>query len=362
MRGHWDEGLKRGNAFDAVRLLLASLVVLEHSYFLADGGPWREPLYRLTHGQVQFGEFAVFMFFTVSGFLVTRSGMTSTLDRYALKRILRIVPGFLVASLVGILIVGPLSAGPGYFAAQNWKLVAGALLGLKQVAAAGAFPTNPLHLVHGALWTVRYEFDCYILIGLLATLGLLKGRTALITFLVLAAMVAVSQLVSPPVIDHGIGYILISSPDQWGRLFPFFFVGSAIYLWREHIPKSPWLLGAAILWLAVASQACGFYWALLFGGSYAVLYAALTLKWEARIGGVHTDLSYGVYLYSWPVQQLIIARLAPGPLATFATALPLTLAVAWLSWTFIEAPALKLAHRRLRPAPIGSSQPSPSIP
>jgi peptidoglycan/LPS O-acetylase OafA/YrhL len=110
----WDARLEggRGNAFDVVRLGLATLVVLEHSYFLIDGTFERDPLNVISRGQLNCGQFAVYMFFSLSGFLVTRSLIECpSVAAFMMRRIGRIVPGFLVASAVGCLIVGPLTTG-----------------------------------------------------------------------------------------------------------------------------------------------------------------------------------------------------------------------------------------------------------
>src|SRR4051812_31937716 len=100
----WDARLQRGdrNAFDLVRLVLASLVVLEHSYFLIQNTTANDPLSRLSRGQTNFGQFAVFMFFALSGFLVTQSFVTSSgVGNFLAKRVLRVAPGFWVAVAFG---------------------------------------------------------------------------------------------------------------------------------------------------------------------------------------------------------------------------------------------------------------------
>jgi len=102
---NWDDRLDSGNnSFDALRLLLATLVVFEHSYFLIDGSVVRDPLFVLSRGQTNCGQLAVFMFFSISGFLVTRSRvLSSSITSYLKKRIARIAPGFFAAVAFGCL-------------------------------------------------------------------------------------------------------------------------------------------------------------------------------------------------------------------------------------------------------------------
>ena len=63
------------------------------------------------------------------------------------------------------------------------------------------------------------------------------------------------------------------------------------------------------------------------------------------------DLSYGTYLYGWPVQKLVLILLpAAAPLALFLLSLPLALGCAVLSWGLVEGPALAWLK-----APVASS-------
>ena len=340
----WDERLAHGdrNAFDAIRLVLASMVALAHSYFLIDNSARRDPLFVISGGQTNCGQFAVVMFFALSGFLVTHSAVRSG-----------IVPGFLVASLIGCLVVGPLTAPNvlGFFQAQNWRAIVLSALALKQVGVSGVLDGNALQLVHGTLWTIKYEFDCYLLVALLAACGLLRPGRRLVAFAGLALMLAGAAVLHPPVIDHGVLALLISSPDKWADMFPFFFVGSAFYLWRDRIPKSPTLLAVSITAVVASFWLGGAFWALLLGGTYVALYVALSVAAEIRLLGRRVDLSYGVYLYGWPIQQLLLFYSGQklGPLSLFAATLILTFAVAWLSWVYVEQPWLD----RVRRAPAG---------
>jgi peptidoglycan/LPS O-acetylase OafA/YrhL len=60
---------------------------------------------------------------------------------------------------------------------------------------------------------------------------------------------------------------------------------------------------------------------------------------QHRIG----DVSYGLYVYAFPIQQTIIYNLASiEPWTLFAVALPLTAFVGWISWHVIEKRALAL--------------------
>lgn len=140
----WDARLQRGdhNAFDIVRLVLATFVLLEHSFFLIYGAADQDPLSRLSGGRTNLGQFAVYTFFAISGFLVTYSLQQSDgIFQFLVKRVGRIVPGFLVASAVGCLVVGPLTATDigTYFETQNWKSMFVSAIALKQISVSVCF-------------------------------------------------------------------------------------------------------------------------------------------------------------------------------------------------------------------------------
>ena len=344
---------KNENSFDAIRLLLATLVVFQHSFFLLHRQFDSEPLYLLTRGQTDSGTLAVFMFFAISGFLVTRSWLlTGNLQRFLMKRLARIVPGFLVASFVGCVVMAPLTARNifAFFSGQNWPVVIVQALALQEVTVSGILDGQAVQLIHGTLWTVRIEFDCYLLVALLGGLGLLAPRRAWVVYLSLLVIGAAARVgwIRLPVIDRGLAALLGSTPEQWQPLFPFFIAGSAFYIYREHVPKSARLFLLSLLVVIASAVAGGMYWALLLCGTYVLIYSALSSSLEMTLFGRRIDLSYGVYLYGWPVAQLLIyfshQSLRPVPLFVVTTVT--TAAVAYASWRFVEEPGLSLARRR----------------
>jgi peptidoglycan/LPS O-acetylase OafA/YrhL len=349
----WDDRLARNdlNSFDVVRLVLASLVVLEHSYFLIDNETTRDPVSILSGGQTNSGQLAVYMFFSLSGFLVTSSLLDSSgVVSFLIKRIARVVPGFLVATAVGCLIVGPLTSNDlvQFFHEQNWRNIIIEALALKQVGVRGILQGNPIQLVHGTLWSIVYEFNCYLLLALFGILGLMRPPCFVLLYASIAVALAAAMAVGLPSIDNGILGLLISSPDNWPVLFPFFFVGSAFFVFRSYIPKSGALLVASVTWIIISFCLGGAYWALLLGGTYVILFASLSAALQVKVFGRRIDLSYGVYLYGWPVQQLLLfySGMKLPALALFAIALPMSYVIAWLSWTLVERPSLGLVRHR----------------
>lgn len=294
------------------------------------------------------------MFFAISGYLVTQSCIRSgSFAKFMARRIGRIVPGFVVASLVGLIVVGPIGfvGDTGYFKAQNWTALVANVIALKQANPGGVFPNLPLHLVHGTLWSIRYEFDCYVLVGAIGAVGLLRTRFVAPAYIGIAACLAVATVLQHriPVVEYGPLALLISSPHQWPLLFSFFFTGSALWVFRALLPLSlGWGLLAAACVIASLKMG-GAIPVLLFAGSYAILAVAVCNSGEFRLGGERVDLSYGVYLYGWPVQQLWLYGLGPtiSPWLLFGLTVLPTIAIAMLSWYCVEKPAIVFIRSRI---------------
>ena len=229
---------------------------------------------------------------------------------------------------------------------------------LLQTGVEGVLEGNPVTLMHGTLWSIKYEFDCYLAVALLGSLGLLTARRAWVTYsLIMLALIA-GRLgwIHLPTFDYGIPALLISSPDQWPTLFPFFVAGSAFYVYRDYVPKSLPLCVIAIVAIAYSSIAGGLYWALLLAATYLVLYLALSASVKMELFGRRVDLSYGVYLYGWPVGQMVFyfsgQQLGPYPL--FLLSMMITLMLAYGSWRLIEHPALRFLASTSRRMPAAS--------
>jgi peptidoglycan/LPS O-acetylase OafA/YrhL len=143
----------------------------------------------------------------------------------------------------------------------------------------------------------------------------------------------------------------IGSLDETIRLTALFLTGVSFFLFRQQIAyRSSYAALAAIGLVALLfhSQIAGPAVAVL--GGYLVFWFAF-LPETPILNAINskTDLSYGVYLYAWPIQMLLIRYLhgvTPGAVMVL-TAIGAAL-LAFASWTVIEKPALyyKRAFRR----------------
>jgi peptidoglycan/LPS O-acetylase OafA/YrhL len=315
------------NWLDLLRLFFATLVLLGHSYWLIDHSQQRDPLYRL-FGTVDCGTFAVCGFFVLSGYLIA-----SAWDRlpdfavYLRNRVLRIVPGFAVAFLLSVLLAGALATSDpaAYYGSLDWRRLA---LDLATLGPPGArFPTIDRMPIDGPMWTIRLEVCCYLIAPFV-----LPRRWAVYGLWVICAVLAVWH----PYTHMAIG---VSLPR-----FLLMFLSGAIY-WRLRInPDLKVLVGSAVaLPLALLFPQT---WAL----GLATFGALLLLTLGRRPSPLRLpDISYGVYLYGWPVQNLLIIWGLGNPLLVFPASLAISCVLGAASWFGVERSALWLKRR----APVG---------
>lgn len=331
------DGLARPhNAFGAVRLALALLVVVSHAFSVTTGALLDEPLTQATGYTL--GEHAVNGFFAVSGFLVIMSLMRRGPRDYVVARALRIVPGLVAATLVVALGLGSLMTRldlAAYWADPGlWRFIEGTLTTFKSNAALpGVFSENPFRFPMGTVWTLKYEVLCYL--GLLAAglLGTLRWRwlcPLLVAGLFVALTLAGLRAGGMP---KGLETSL--------RLPLIFATGAALFLYADRARLS-WPLAFALLALAALLHGTALYPPMLFlAEAYGILCLGLRPPVRHPALDPRADLSYGTYLYGWPIQQSLHA-LVPAVSAWWLLppSLLLTLAVAALSWRLVERPAL----------------------
>jgi peptidoglycan/LPS O-acetylase OafA/YrhL len=350
------------NNLNFLRLLFAVLVIASHSYFIVskETGAF-EPLYRLTNNRVNLGDLAVNGFFAISGFLLAGSWCAGRggLWGFVSRRVARIYPAFAVCVLLCIGVVGPLAVEDvrSYFAdPHTYRLLQYLYFGRFWNSLPGAFPDNPMPgIINSSLWTIKYELYCYLAIILLGVAGMLRGRwvTACALFWLAVFNVLVATKTTLP-------YAL--DPYYMPRLLTFFLGGAALYLCRGVVPYRAGLFLVAIAVLLGTMGWSG--WATLVlptAGLYSLFYVAC-LPGRLNAFGRRHDLSYGVYLYGWPIQQLVVHYGIPGgsPWSLTAISVALSFVAAGASWFLIEAPSLRLVKAWSRMKTRSENAPSPA--
>ncbi|MBL9202430.1 MAG: acyltransferase [Opitutaceae bacterium] len=333
------------NALNVLRLSFASAVVFSHAWPLGGFGP--EPTQFFGPAFVTAGSNAVNGFFFISGFLVTGSWCSGCgAEAYLRARIARIWPGYVVcffaSALIAALAAG--SDGLGYLRSIPIRdYFAGALAFKWQVLERPlAFPHLPWYQsVNEALWTIPFEVGCYLGVAGAGVIGLLHRRGLVLLGAALCLVLAAHDAACDPEKAAG----------NWPRFGSFFGMGAVFFLYRESISRKSWLaVGAAGALLGAWHSALAACLVAPIAGGYLLLYAAYHAPaWSKRLGA-HPDISYGTYLYAFPVQQLyyqcaLANRVPNSPWMNFGVSLAVALCLGWLSWRWVERPAQRLIRR-----------------
>jgi peptidoglycan/LPS O-acetylase OafA/YrhL len=339
----WEKpAIPRDNGLGALRLLFAALVIISHSVEMVDGSLAREPL-RMLFSQLTFGGVAVDGFFLISGYLIAASYASSP-STFFVKRILRIYPAFLVCYILSVIVIAPLAgADLSRLQAWDWARLGYRMLMLKSPEVDGVFEGQHIQALNGSMWTISYEFRCYIMAAVLGALGLYQrarlflALTACAAAVYLAFHLSVVEAPAWPAVNAVFGEL-----HQTSRLVTVFLCGTAFWALKVKFDGRVALVSGAALVALQFVPGLGELGFMVFGG-YVLFWIAFHLrsKWLRTINA-KDDISYGLYLYAWPVAALLQLYVAPW------TPVSLTLATLLLagicgacSWWLIEKPALK---------------------
>ncbi|MFE6056726.1 acyltransferase family protein [Kitasatospora sp. NPDC056446] len=374
----------RDNSLGLLRLLMAGSVIFSHAGALGFGGG--SLLIRSFHGQTNLGNLAVYGFFVLSGILVTRSGARLGIGRFMWHRALRLLPGLWACLLVTGLVLVPL---------VYYRIHGGTLAGyLHHVESpftyllnnlfAGEYQTDIAGTMHdgvaknlifdpelnGSLWSLKYEMLCYVGVALLGWSGVLQRARRLVLVLTGAvALVVLGDALPTRYLDpravprpwESIPHLGAVNLSYLLYLVLAFALGALIELYRDRIPVND-ALGALSAVTVVATLLGGwFFVAGLPAFAYLLVWLAIRLPRPLRRIGAKNDYSYGLYIYGFPVEQLLSGLGAArfGRLGYSVLAFALTLLLAAVSWHLVERPALRLKDigRRRNGTPKGGVQP-----
>ena len=330
----------RRNNFDALRLIAALSVVFSHSFLIAQGSEANEPFVWLSGNQCILGLVGVFVFFVISGYLVTESWCRSPLPgRFLLRRTLRIYPALIVNVALCAFVMGPLISSlpmATYFqgAELSHFLVKTLTLEPGPLALPGVlFADNSVGLhINGSLWTLHYEVMMYLMVVMLGALRLLRLSTCSVLTALGIVAVYFEKSLSP-----------LGDVGEWAWFLGFFGAGMALRFLRDRIPFDWRSALVALAALAIFVRIGHFIMLFPLAGAYLAIWFARRydpwLDYSRRWG----DLSYGLYIYGWPAQELVM-YLSGGRAAwwqVFVGSLAIALPLAWLSWHGIEQWALR---------------------
>ena len=358
-----------------MRFLLAVSVIFTHGFVVYTGKIDTEPFWRFSRHQVGLGTISLNFFFVISGYLVLQSWTYSKgVFDFLKKRVLRIYPGFIIVCILCAFIFAPLGNGTLQNPISNffsyWKKINLHLLFYNMLQLLP--PELPDTLVHSpcpndintSIWTIWYEFICYLVI--LVTGSMMFYKKHLVPLVLFLLVLGLN-------IYHFRIYQMYNEEGSINLIFPFlsqdanekvinlehfllfFLSGSCFYFYRKYIPKNnPLIILCAIIliitfrWVRVLELCQAIF------GTYLLLCFVYNSKIKLNDFAKRGDFSYGIYLYGWPVQQLVFlyfgSRLDIG--AAIIVSLFLVFPFAFFSWFAIEKPCLSLKKRKilLRPS------------
>jgi peptidoglycan/LPS O-acetylase OafA/YrhL len=331
--------------FLLLRLIAALIVIFGHSYQMTGTeASIVDPLHRF-FPHIYSHLVGVVTFFAISGFLITLSFQRQPdLLRFARARVLRLWPAFIVVVAAWAFVFGPmLTALPlhDYFAHGDdygtayryfWSNISLFQLWLWLP---GLFADNPIpRHVNGSLWTISWEAAMYVLVAIAGALRLLRfpWLASAVIFTLVATMVLWPFYTSDTVWSGTslFGYVLAAC----------FGAGSILCLLRRYVPISTGLM----ILLAIVAIVGRNTQPLIMP---AILYFVFWFAYVPRLPALprSVDLSYGTYLWAFPVQQTVVATTGVRhPLVLFAIVVPIVLMIAALSWHFVEQPALRFKN------------------
>ena len=347
----------RDNNLNLIRMIAASAVLVSHAFSVVGVREPIEPVFGRSLGHM-----AVAVFFVISGFLISRAWERKPgVGHWLASRALRMYPGLAVVLVLTVLVLGPATTTlplARYFAApETWRYVPINLsLAELRFGLPGVFEHLPYPgTINGSLWTLIYEVICYGAVAAAGAAGLLRRPRAFALALTAYLVLHAAVLTTAP--HAGRGNQLDSLADL---SFPFA-CGMAAWVWRERLVLSGRIAAALALPALLLRPTALAPEALYLALGYATLWAGYALKGRALAYNRLGDYSYGVYIYAFPLQQLMV-WLVPGQSwwTNVALAFPATLTCAVLSWTLVERPALALVRsgERGRAGPAGAPAPA----
>ncbi|WP_058234529.1 acyltransferase family protein [Devriesea agamarum] len=325
----------RWNSLNALRLAFATAVIVAHSWPLSG----HETLGTTGPPYNDLGSWAVAGFFAISGYLITSSRDHVPLGSFLWRRFLRIYPAFIVVLLMTALVFAPLST----IFMGEYSITAALTYVVKNLALypftydiSGTLTAVPYASTwNGSLWTLFFEAVGYVAIGIGMSLLPRKWLGPTLIIVVIGGM-------SVTAAHDFAGVISTNLYLHTVRLGTYFAAGSLIFVYRERIAMH-WAIAAcsvAVLAGAWVTETFDIIGALPI--AYLCMWLGVNLPLY-RVGSKN-DISYGMYIYAFPVQQLLAIIIVPHASAVvfmFAS-IACTIPFAWASWLAVERPAMRL--------------------
>jgi peptidoglycan/LPS O-acetylase OafA/YrhL len=321
----------RSNSFDIMRHIAALAVIVSH-HFAFNG--LEEPK---AFGVTKLGTFAVIVFFSISGFLITKSFYRSSdALSYIKKRILRISPGLIVCAFITSFIICGIFGKLGFI---DWVTSLRAVKTFVYYSLFGShatgesvnyFTSNYIfpNSVNSSLWTLLFEFMDYIAVIVIFTIFKNKLIGSLVFLFSAIALLIVNN-------HFSISSYLV---DRAAALSIPFAIGSLLFsienIWKDNNKVKALLLLLSIVGIAASPANDERSILFLTAAATAVIIIGMSIK-DIFIKG-RFDFSYGIYIYAFPVQQICSNLVSSNFYVSMACSFVITIVLASMSWFFVE--------------------------
>lgn len=335
------------NCFDFARHLMALMVLISHHYAL---NGLTEPhidgsfIYGMKHQSI--GAIAVLVFFSISGYLVTKSfnRCEGMLD-YAEKRVRRLFPGLIVCCAILVFLVMPIYVKSDGLPLFDKNYIKSFINGISLLQPNFPYPTAAFkhhNIINGSLWTLASEFACYFIVAIALLYS--KSWKAPLTLILGVIFLQVSLI-------SGLQDFTFYQ-TKFSRFLPFilvFSIGSLMAIteksWSTTRARMIIFIVCPLIIFAISKQPEAF---VIGNAAFAAL--VITFCTALKVDPIkgRFDISYGIYIYAWPIQQIVSNELSTGFYMGMAISLCLTIIAASLSWRFVESPFLRRRKSELQ--------------
>lgn len=337
---------KGNNNLDLIRIACAFFVIYSHSFPISPFGDSNDILYKITlQGYISFGGVAVKTFFLISGMLVTNSLLSNGKPlTYVSSRFFRVYPAFVTTILITALIIAPVISNLPlrnyYSSTETWRYILNNLRMNIHYTLPGVFTENKLNAVNGSIWTIPFEIKAYFYLLLIYLFSLLTGsyRKHFI------AMISLAIIIEPLTPFKGVMIAKSADPSVY-LLYPFFAAGCLLSILKNKINNYGLLFLSILSLIAYLASHAEIYKLASFYAFSSLLLVFLASTAMIQKLKIKNDISYGVYLWAFPVQQIIASTSISSPYMNVFIAILISSAAGYISFIYIEKPCMKLNKR-----------------
>lgn len=333
---------EKQNNFNILRLIFSSTVIISHSFPLTNN---EEFFLKITSGQIDLGYLSVHIFFVISGFLIFRSlWYSKSIVNYIWKRLLRLFPGLLLMLILTLITLTLISDSMSLFHHKDFYtyLPKNLTLFKLQSSIKNIFENNPYpKAINGSLWTLHYEFAMYMLIIPLAFFKNIHRNVLLIVISIVFLFSVYANLFQSSLLENAIS-IFNLNPKQFYPLLSSFLAGTILSLIKIDKIKTNMAAATLTILLLLSVYTNTYKYVSPFMLPLLIIIVGLSFNkylwmFTEKLG----DISYGVYIYGFVVQQTLMNFFSFNPIELMISALAITYLLAYISWHWVEKRALE---------------------